>query len=151
MSHNNPPIRNAVLACLREHGPMTMLDIAEALQWPLARVHSAICGARNRYPGQLVHISGYRKHPERGKDVSVFAAGPGEDKPRPVLTNQQKQARRRVVQARYNRKNRTIIDTKARIKRAKAKGVTVVSNPWLNLMPPSVRSYAVQQARMEST
>lgn len=151
MSHNNPPVRNAVLACLREHGPMTMLDIAEALQWPLARVHSAICGARKRYPGQLLHVSGYRKHPERGKDLSVFTAGPGADKTRPALSQQQKQARRRATQTRYNRKNRTLIDTKARIKRAKAKGVEVVSNPWLNLMPPSVRSYAVQQARMEST
>jgi hypothetical protein len=151
MSHNNPPVRNAVLACLREHGPMTMMEVAETLQWPVERVHSAISGARKRYPGQLVHIVAYRKHPERGKDVSVFKAGPGEDKPRPVLTKQQKAARRRVTQTKYNRKNRTLIDTRARIKRAKAKGVEVVSNPWLHLMPPSVRSYAVQQARMENT
>lgn len=145
MSHNNPPVRGAVIAILLEHGPMTMLEITEAIGWKHSRVHSAISNARILHPGQFFRISSYRKHPERGKDIAVFAAGPGKDKPRPVLSQDQKKSRRRAVQNRYNRKNRTIIDTKARIKRAKSNGVAVSTNPWLRLMSPAVRSFVVQQ------
>ena len=125
---------------------MTMRQIAETLDWPLPRVHSVLMGARKRYPGKMVRVVRYVEHPERGKDVQVFAAGPGKDKPRPVLTEQERRERRRVVQDRYNRKNRKLIDTKARIKRAKAKGVDVPGNHWFQLMPPEVRRHVSQMA-----
>jgi hypothetical protein len=147
MSHNNPPVRNAVLECLREHGPMTMVEIAEMLSWSLVRVHGAIMGARSRHPGKLVRVVAYVRHAERGKDIQVYAAGAGKDKPRPVLTEEDRKARRKVVQNRYNHKNRQVIDAKARIKRAKSQGFEPVAHPWFQLIPPSVRGLATQMAR----
>jgi hypothetical protein len=126
---------------------MSVQQIAEILGWDGERVRSAISAMRFHYPGKMVHITGYKKHPERGKDVQILAAGPGEDMPRPVLTAKQKQARRRATQNRYNKKNRSIIDAKARLRRAKEKGIAVAANPWFHLIPPSTRGYATQMDR----
>ena len=71
MSHNNPPVRNAVIAALRAHGPMTCHEIADVMDWPLARVQCALRNARRLHPEKIFRVIRYEPVTEgKGKDAS---------------------------------------------------------------------------------
>lgn len=138
MSHNNPPVRNAVIAALREHGPMTRHALAECLDWPLGRVHSTVANARRLRPEQVFRVVGYQRVLEgKGKDASIYAAEPGPDMPRPKAGQYQ---RNRATRRRYRERHRAVINARHRARRAREKGRVVRSNFWAQLAHKSARS-----------
>ena len=137
------PSRDAVLELLREHGPMTQRQIADALEWKQARTHSTIANMRWAYPGQLIRVVGYVHDAadRRSKDQSLYAAEAGEDVPRPRI---KKKLRRLATQARYREKNRARINARHRARRAAQRGEVAQTNPWSQLAPASYRSAVTQ-------
>ena len=145
MSHNNPPIRNAVIATLKEHGPMTCEDTAGLMGWTVERVHGVISSARRLRPGQIFRVVRYQRAEGRGKDHSVYAASPGQDAPRPKVD---KKVRRLRTQEDYRNRHRAIVNARNRMARAAKKGYTASANPWAQLAPREIRSFmtAVQRS-----
>lgn len=139
MSHNNPPARNAVIAVLKEYGPMTKNDIAEVLGWHPARVHSTLANARRLRPGKVFRVVRYQRSEDgKSKDQSVYAAGPGQDVPRPQIDAIE---RRKETQSRYRNRHKAAINARMRMRRAKQHGHSIVPNMFAQLAPPAVRSY----------
>lgn len=148
MSNNNPPVRNAVIAALKAHGPMTRHDLAEHLDWPLERVHSAIAGARRLRPGQIFRVVGYSRPPEgRGKDSSIYAAEAGPD----VARKARMDARLKANQKRYRKKHKAVINARLRKTRTLQAGRAIQPNPWAQLAPASMRGLMARAALEERT
>lgn len=134
MSHNNPPVRNAVIAVLKARGPMTVREIAEELDWPVSRVHAVVANARRQHPEKLFRAVSYRP---KGKDTSVYAAMPGKDAKRQPID---KEARARERFARYRQRHRAAINARLRAKRAAKRKQPTAINPWMQLAPKELRS-----------
>ena len=148
MSHNNPPVRNAVIATIKEHGPMTCADTAGLMGWTVERVHGAIASARRRCPGQIFRVVGYQRAADgKGKDASIYAAQPGDDVPRPAVN---KKARRNATQANYRKRHKAIVNARLRMSRAKNKGRGVSNNIWMQLADKSARSAMSMAAQRRS-
>lgn len=144
MTHFNPPSRNAVIAAIKEHGPMTCAEVAEALGWPHSRAHETIANARRWQPGKVFRVVRYRKTMGKGKDPSVYAVQAGPDVPRPVID---RKARRKEIDRRYQRKNQAIINARERAERAAKVGPAAPTNLWMGLAPVGVRPLMTIAAR----
>jgi len=145
MTHRALPVRNAVIAVLKEHGPMTIPEIADHLAWDLPRTRSVIANGRRLHPGKLFRIIAYRRATEsKGKDTGVFAAQAGPDKPR----NPDKIARRKKTQASYRRRHQALINARHRKWRAEKQGRELVPNIWAPLLPSSANSVRAYMSAM---
>lgn len=133
MSHNNPPIRTAVIAVLKTRGPMTVCEIAEELDWSIRRVHGVIANGRRLHPEKLFRVVAYK--PSEGKDLSVYAARPGKDAPREV----DKRARQLARQTRYRKKHAAVVNARHRARRALKREQPTAVNPWMQLAPKELR------------
>lgn len=141
MSHNNPPVRSALIAALKEHGPMTRHDLAELLDWTVDRVHSVIGAGRMRYPGQIFRVVGYRRASQgKGKDASIYAAEAGPDQARKAKVA----ARRVASQRRYRQKHNAAINSRTRAMRAAKAGRPGQASPWAQLASPAARAAMAQ-------
>lgn len=89
------PHRDAILGVLEEFGPMTVEEIATELRVPERIIRSRIASTRYEHPGKFFIISGYEFRPRRGREVRVYAAGPGVDARRPPVKRIRAAARRR--------------------------------------------------------
>jgi hypothetical protein len=130
--------RGPIADVLRQIGPMTKPEIAEALGWPLATVSYTIESARWLLPGQVFRVVAYR--PVRGRramDLSVFAAEAGKDKQRKPYDPAQ---RKRESDARSRAKHRVVTNAKFAARRAAERGTPVVVNPWMQLADKSIRA-----------
>ena len=146
MSHNNPPIRNAVIAVLKEYGPMTRNDIAGILGWEPGRVHNTITNARRLHPEKMFRVVRYQRVEGKSKDQSVYAYAKGPDMPRPKVD---KATRGRETRARYRRRHNATINARMRIRRAKQAGHTMAPNMFAQLAPREVRPYMTTMQRKD--
>ena len=129
-----PINRSQIVQALQEFGPMTRYELAEHLDWTVAKVGTTIGSTRWLHPGKIFRIVRY----EQGvRVVAVFAAEAGEDAPMPWVN---KRARQRKSNARWRDKNRASINAKNRITDAKRAGRAVAVNPWSQLAPPDMRA-----------
>lgn len=113
---------------------MTRYELAEHLNWEVAKVGTTIGSTRWLHPGKVFRIVGY----EQGvRVVAIFAAEAGEDAAPPRIN---KVRREKQKNARYRNKHRASINAKGRIKNAERAGVAVAVNPWINLAPPNMRA-----------
>lgn len=141
MGSNVPTFRDTVLNVLREHGPMTRNDIAELLDWPIERVHSLISNNRYSHPNQFFRIVGYKRVDSgKGKDLSIYSAEGGIDKPR----NARKDLRRKQAYTKYRKIHREIINSKSRLARATKQQKDLPINPWYQLAHSSVKPEMTQ-------
>jgi hypothetical protein len=130
--------REAVLACLREHGPMTAAEAAEYLCITPTAAASVITSTRYENPGQFFRIASYRKVTgRRAKREIVFEASAGPDAKRPVVDEL---ADRRKRQIDYYKRNAARVNARSRARRAAAKGGQAV-NPWAQLAHPDLKGY----------
>ena len=53
------PIRDAIVRCLQEHGPMTSEAVAKTLQMPVNSVRRSIEAARKAHGAGLLRIAGW--------------------------------------------------------------------------------------------
>lgn len=144
MSHKNPPARNAVIAAIRKHGPMTCAEVAEVLGWTVARTHGVIANTRRLQPNKVFRVIRYQRSVGKGKDASVYAARPGEDVPRPSVDQQ---ARDKEKCQRYRDKHRATINARHRQARAAKAGSPAPQNPWMQLAAREVRPAMTLEAR----
>lgn len=130
------PRRQAVLAILREHGPMTAASAAAHLQWDIAMVSRAIVFARQKHSGEFFRVVRHKGTVGHwGPDQPVYAAEPGPDAyKRPIS----EKTRRRVAAKRWRDKNSAVEAAKKRASRASSSGAKAV-NVWSQLAPPSLR------------
>lgn len=127
------------MAALRKYGPMHVRSLAEHLDWTVERAARTIINTRRLHPGKLIRVIGYERVQDgKGKDLSIYAAGAGDDIQRRAVHERR---RRLTTQARYRERNRAIINAKHRAWRAKKKGEKAVVNPWMQLAHPEVRSF----------
>lgn len=142
--HAKPsPSRDAITALLQAHGPMTIQEIADALDWPHTRAHAAVQNARRLHPGRVFHVAGFRAPDGKGKYASAYGAGPGADVARP---RNQSKSRRRSAQKRYRAKHKALINARQRLKRA-PRDRPIAINPWAALAPREVRAHMTIQVR----
>lgn len=117
--------RDAILAAIREHGPMTAAEIAETTGKKRSAIDSALVAMRKR-GSFYVRVSGYRRQiGGAGIAAGIFALGPGKDVPREDLGGKEGHRQRNE---RYREKNRMVIRAKTAIRR----GVTL--NPFSQLI-----------------
>lgn len=143
MSHNNPPVRNAVIAAIRAHGPMTCHEIAEALDWPLERVQGTLRSTRRLRPGEVFRVTGYKRAAEgKGKDASIYAAEAGPDAPRMAKTSLRIAANLK----RYRKKHQALRNARLRLARALKADRPAQASPWQQLAPKGALSHITQIA-----
>lgn len=136
--------RDAVLAALRERGPMTAHEVAEHLEMPHNIVRNTIGTTRNLRPGQLIRVVAYRPViGRRARDEFVFAAQAGPDVERKPI-NMEK--RRKERQARYRQKHSGTIKVRERVRNAKRRGAQPVINMWAGLVGTEMQTYMVTVA-----
>lgn len=112
---------------------MAITDIAAELDWPRPMVEKAIVGTRYKYPGRHFRIVSYRwQEYGPGREIPLYAADGGEDKPRPQATKARHLAQKRA----YYYRNKARINAASRVRRL---GVAASINPWMQLAPPGVR------------
>lgn len=137
-----PINRSQVVAALREAGPMSRLELAEYLGWPVSKVGTTIASTRWLLPGKVFRVVRYDPViGRRARDVAVFAAQEGPDVKR---TPVDQTTRRKQVEARYRRNHRARIN--ARNRASKAGGAPITINPWLQLAAPATRSRMTRRA-----
>lgn len=137
MTWHNPPMRGAVVAALKKHGPMTCHAIADTMDWTLEQVQNTLRNTRRLQPGKVFRVTGYLRAAEgKGKDASIYAAEAGKDQPRMTKVAQ----RLKTNQARYRKRHSALINARLRTARALQAGHTVQINPWAQLAPKNMRS-----------
>lgn len=124
---NKPTCRDAILAHLREHGPMTFSELAQALAMHRNRVADAIGFSRRNHGPAHFRIQSWAQSPRSGT-VPVWAAGPGKDAPRPPPPT--KIERRRIWRDR-NRARSRVID---RLSQARRRGTTPTPAGWVDVL-----------------
>lgn len=108
-------------------GPMSSVEIAAHLGWPRNRVEATVSMARTNHPGKFFRIVRYELQSGRqGREVSIYAAGPGPDAPRPDFGK----AHKRAINRRYHQKHRAI---RAAQRRARSSGA-LQATPWDGLL-----------------
>lgn len=127
------PMRCAILAVLREHGPMPITTIAEHLGWPRNIVQSAVACARRDNPGEFFRITQYAwQEAGAGAPMAFYAALGGKDAPKPRASKERINAQKL---AHYHR-HKAVISTRRTIKHA---GASMPRNPWMQLAASGVR------------
>ncbi len=112
--------RQAVLALLEEHGPLSIRALADMLGIERASVNSAISPAHKQ---KLVHIVGWKRSiGTRGNLGAIYAIGPGQDRKRPRFDSHKQAAER------YREKYREVIRRREHAQR----GSPV--DPWLAIL-----------------
>lgn len=126
------PAREAVAASLRQHGPMTCAQLADAMDWPQPTVENTLVNARARFREQMFRVVGYLPPDKNGgtKTQNIYAAEKGKDVPRPVVDERR---RRSKTRARYRLANRAQTNAAQRARYAKRKGRSVVPSHWAGL------------------
>lgn len=118
--------RTAILQAIREHGPLTAVELAAALELSRTAINGALTEARAKYGTQFFRITAWRRYTGRGSNwVPVYGLGPGEDEPKPVLTKEQHNER----QVRYRERMRDVIRIRDRARRGKQP-----TGPWAQLL-----------------
>lgn len=96
-----PTTRYAIVALLKEHGPLHVGAMAELLNMKYQTVQSAIRIMRNH---KMLHISGWKRSlGTRGAWGAIYTLGPGQDR-KPPQVNVNKQANER-----YREKYREVL------------------------------------------
>lgn len=117
----SPPVtRNAILALLKEQGPLHAAAIAEHLGKSVRTVRNAI---RLMHKLRLIHISGWHRNlGVRGDWAAIYAQGNGPDR-KPPQVDAHKQANER-----YREKYREVLRRRMSARRGKP------VNPWLAIL-----------------
>lgn len=114
---------------------MSITDIAAEMDWPRGTVEKAIVGTRHDYPGQHFQIVAYKwQEYGQGREIPIYAAQGGVDKPRPRASKERHRAQKRAYYARHKAR----INAKSRAKRL---GISAAPNPWLQLAHPDMRPF----------
>jgi len=118
-----PTTRDAITQALREHGPMSVVEIMEATGFGRLQVNSCMTTARRDHPGRYFRITGYRRQVGvKGREIPIYAAGRGRDVPRPVFD-------RTETQRDYYLRNR------ARQATRRKATTGIYATPWAGLVP----------------
>ena len=134
-------MREAVIHILTNEGPMSISDIAESLGWIRDRVAKVVLSTRHEHKGKWFRIVGYHwQDNKQGREIPVYAAGGGEDRPRPQATKARHNAQKRA----HYRRHSARINAKAKIKRD---GGVTENNPWLQLASRDVRPFMSRETR----
>lgn len=129
------PIRDVVMACLKENGPMTVPELMDALEMPRRQIYDAITGARQQWPGKMIRILRWVDPKSVGSSskryLAVFSASPGPDAdPIDLATKEHRQSK----QNEYRAKRRALILAQQRRNYWARKGVAAPAiNPWQGL------------------
>lgn len=131
------PLREAVHAALVQHGPLSITDLALHMHWDRPTVYNAISDARHGHPGKFFRIVDYQwQEYGQGREIPIYAAEAGEDKPRKNASKARHAAQKRAHYKRHSAR----IDARAKAKRDSLKSAPIKSaNPWLQLAHPDVR------------
>ena len=119
--------RTAILQAIREHGPRSAAELAEALELPRSTIDGSLRAARSKHGTKFFRIVAWRRYTGHGSNwVPVYGLGPGDDEPKPVLTKEQHNERH----VRYRKRMRNVILVRDRVRR----GEHDPSNPFAQLM-----------------
>lgn len=131
--------RNAIVQGLLEHGNLSAAEITEVLGLTRRVVDASLIGARKTYGTKFFRISAWRRQlGTGGREIPVYALGPGRDTRRPTLgAEAHKEVKQRYVDA-----NRAAINVRNRIRRGRTTGL----NPFAQLMAPSRRAASTGDA-----
>lgn len=121
------PIRDAAIRALHDLGPLSIADLADALELPINTVRGCVTCARLDHGTRYFRIVDWRRQRDRGGDlIRVYDLGPGKDKRRPKLSTYEL----RAVQRRYAAKNRIVINDRMRRRRQSS----IPRNPFAQLL-----------------
>ncbi len=124
-----PPItRDTITAALVEFGPMSVLEIMEATGFGRQRVNSCLNTARHDHPRTFFKIVDYQRNVGvQGREIPIYAAGPGRDALRPAF-------KKKESQHAYYLRNRARVAV-----RRKSNAGYATPNPWAGLLPMQTR------------
>lgn len=109
-------MRERMIEAIKEHGPLTVRELAEWLDHDMGKVNESMWRARKTHGTRYFIVTGYqRQQGHGGREARVYGLGPGEDVRKPTLG---KRARRQT-QYRYFEKNRALIYAKKKVQRRK--------------------------------
>ncbi|MEK6418437.1 MAG: hypothetical protein V4801_02455 [Burkholderia gladioli] len=100
-----PTTRNAIKAAIREHGPMTVQELAEELEKSIKTVGSCIASSRAGKKKHFYVISWRPQVGISGKPAGVYSLGNRADAPKPITD-------RKATCARYYKQNKARIKLK---------------------------------------
>lgn len=131
------PIRDSIVACLKENGPMTVVELMDAMDDLSQRqIYDAITGARQQWPGKIFRVVRWadpKTLDSKSKGLlSVFFASPGPDVDPPSMATLE---HRRHTQKVYRDARRALINVRKRKNYQASKGVLPKTdyNPWQGL------------------
>jgi hypothetical protein len=126
----HPVVRDTITQALRELGPMSAAEIAEATGLPRGKVNASLTNARANHPGKFFRISRWQLQVGRkGRETPIYAAAPGKDAERPAFD----EAHRKAANQRNYRANR------ARWAAQRKRRAGVATSPWAGLIPMETR------------
>lgn len=126
-----PLVRDAIVAALREFGPMSAAEISETTGLPRGKVNAALTNARASHPGRFFRVSRWQLQVGRkGRETPVYAAAPGKDADRPTFDEEHRKAANR----RNYRANR------ARWAAQRKRRAGVATSPWSGLVAMETRT-----------
>lgn len=131
------PVRDAIIKVLKDHGPMTAREVANFLpEFSEEKIVRNIHITRAAYPGAFFRVTRYIDPIKIGSKckhfLSVYAAIPGPDAPKPDLD---RKARRKETIARYNERHAAQVKVSKAKWNAKRPGTRKKTdyNPWQGL------------------
>ncbi|KQP02497.1 helix-turn-helix transcriptional regulator [Pseudorhodoferax sp. Leaf265] len=152
LSNQPAPLRAAILAALSDVGPMTTSELAEHMGIDGRGITACIGKARERYPGKLLRITGYRVSVgRRMPDLPIYSDKGGEDAKKPRVDAA---ARRRASNRRYRERNGAAEAAKKRIKKARLKAADPTAMPAVNVwngLAPRTHRHLMTAAANAST
>lgn len=120
-----PVVRDAIVAALREFGPMSAAEISEATGLPRGKVNGSLTLARASHPGQFFRIVRWQLQVGRkGRETPIYAAETGKDARRPAFDD----AHRKAASQRNYRANRA---RRAALRKQRS-GIS--ASPWAGLV-----------------
>lgn len=126
-----PVVRDAITKALRELGPMSAAEIAEATGLPRGKVNASLTNARADHPGKFFRISRWQLQIGRkGRETPIYAAAPGKDAERPAFDAEH----RKATNQRNYRANR------ARWAAQRRRRAGMAMSPWSGLIAMEVRA-----------
>ena len=128
------PVRDRIIAALKEYGPMPVHEIAEVLELPNNNVSRIIRMTRLRWPGCFFRIISWLTPKETGvpgmKNMCrVYAFTGGKDVPKPEVNREECLKQN---QARFRERNRAKIRARKKAARIKKKesAKPAQASPW---------------------
>lgn len=120
--------RDAITAALKEHGPMSVLEIMEVTGFGRLKVNACLNTARHDHPGRYFRIVSYRRNVGvQGREIPVYSASMGRDVPRPVFD-------KKDTNRNYYLRNRARQAVRRKVNTGKAP-----ANPWAGLIQMQYR------------